>query len=684
MRTFRRKRRELYDGNKDLEKVGKELGLICRSFWILVDHIMPRSRTIVKTRRNAIASVCDPGLGVSGCCIRRSDWSWKCICRCLWFGSTSNLGPSACCRNGPTAMFHHVDQVFGSGTSGRPTRDGRWVMAFDVFKLRDRVVGEYRDYVESFVHIYDPRIERFVHDKLDEGELWPDAVLQLNPAYEPGPTLGELAAKGELHWGTARFFGEDIRLYRHQQEAIRAAARGGPVVTSTGTGSGKSLTYLVPIVDHVLKNQPERHSVRAIIVYPMNALINSQLEALESFSKQNWPECPVRFDHYTGQVRDEARNAIINDPPHILLTNYVMLEYMLIRPAERTLVGLTTRELAFLVDGRAARLSRPPGGGRRDAAAARAPARRAARSGLHRHVGDDRHRRRSDERRARIAEAGRKLFGVEVPPDHVVDETLQRVATVPVPEGARGARGAVRRRAARAGREAVRGHPLAAWVEATFGLAVRGRAAGAPHAAGLREGAEASGRGDRARSRAVPCAAEGRARCWATPRRCRPASRCSRSGCTSSWRRAAASTRRSRSRGARALDRRPGVRARSRRGRAQGALSARVLSRVRPGDYLVSRVRGHEEERLVPRSPLLNAPEDEIPGEALFFTVEHERSGARARTCPTAGTSRAPGSRASRSATGRTCPSTSGCARTGCQPACRWTARSRAGCSPGR
>ena len=63
------------------------------------------------------------------------------------------------------------------------------------------------------------------------------------------------------------------------------------MITSTGTGSGKSLTYLVPIVDHVLKNQPERHSVRALVVYPMNALINSQLEALESFSKQNWPEC---------------------------------------------------------------------------------------------------------------------------------------------------------------------------------------------------------------------------------------------------------------------------------------------------------------------------------------------------------------------------------------------------------
>jgi hypothetical protein len=71
-------------------------------------------------------------------------------------------------------------------------------MPFDVFRLREHVVQEYRDYVESFVHVLDPRIDAFVRERLAEGELWPDAVLQLNPAYEPGPTLGELAANGPL------------------------------------------------------------------------------------------------------------------------------------------------------------------------------------------------------------------------------------------------------------------------------------------------------------------------------------------------------------------------------------------------------------------------------------------------------------------------------------------------------
>ena len=60
----------------------------------------------------------------------------------------------------------------------------------DVFKLRESVVNEYKDYVESFVRIYDERVDDFVHKRLAEGELWPEAVLQLNPAFEPGRQRG--------------------------------------------------------------------------------------------------------------------------------------------------------------------------------------------------------------------------------------------------------------------------------------------------------------------------------------------------------------------------------------------------------------------------------------------------------------------------------------------------------------
>jgi hypothetical protein len=68
----------------------------------------------------------------------------------------------------------------------------------DVFKLRDAMADEYLDYVESFVRVSDPRVDQFVRDKLAEGELWPEALLQLNPAFAPGPTLKELADAAKI------------------------------------------------------------------------------------------------------------------------------------------------------------------------------------------------------------------------------------------------------------------------------------------------------------------------------------------------------------------------------------------------------------------------------------------------------------------------------------------------------
>ena len=165
-------------------------------------------------------------------------------------------------------------------------------MTLDVFQLRDRVVEEYRDYVQSFVRVLDDRIDDFISSRLDEGELWPAAELQLNPAFEMDRTLGELAAQGIIKPETARFFGEELRLFQHQREAIDIALRGESYVVTTGTGSGKSLTYLVPVFDAIIRNQPDRHSVRALLIYPMNALINSQLEALRSFQQEELPGFP--------------------------------------------------------------------------------------------------------------------------------------------------------------------------------------------------------------------------------------------------------------------------------------------------------------------------------------------------------------------------------------------------------
>ncbi|MGH2531574.1 MAG: DEAD/DEAH box helicase [Thermomicrobiales bacterium] len=342
-------------------------------------------------------------------------------------------------------------------------------MSLDVFALRDRVVGEYRDYFESFVRILDERIDGFVRDSLRDGELWPDAVLQLNPAYERGQTLGELANQGLIARETARFFGPNLRLHRHQEEALGIAQCSEPYIVSTGTGSGKSLTYLLPIVDHVFRHNPDRPTVRAVIVYPMNALVNSQIDALEHFKRENWPDSPLHFARYTGQERDAEREAIINNPPHILLTNYVMLEYMLLRPHERTLLRTATKELSFLVIDEL-HVYR----GRQGADVAMLTRRVRQKAGQDIQLvgtsatiatGGSR-----DDRQARIADVGSTLFGVRVPAANVVDETLQRIAAVAVPRTQAELRTAVQLPPPAPSDAGVRNHPLAAWLEETFGL----------------------------------------------------------------------------------------------------------------------------------------------------------------------------------------------------------------------
>jgi ATP-dependent helicase YprA (DUF1998 family) len=156
----------------------------------------------------------------------------------------------------------------------------------DVFALREKLVGDYRRYAESFLTIRDERIDSHVQAKMGEGLLWPDPPLQLNPAFEPGGFIDELADEGVLQDECRRIFraaksdtdpvGRSIGLHKHQADAIRAASTGANYVLTTGTGSGKSLAYIVPIVDYVLRNGAGNGRIKAIVVYPMNALANSQ------------------------------------------------------------------------------------------------------------------------------------------------------------------------------------------------------------------------------------------------------------------------------------------------------------------------------------------------------------------------------------------------------------------------
>ena len=163
----------------------------------------------------------------------------------------------------------------------------------DVFKLRDELIGDYSSYIKSFIQINDERIRNKVDEELDNGLLWPDPLVQINPNYESGGSVDELIEKGILHNLCGKIFrrgksksddfGKPLNLHKHQTEAIITAQKGENYILTTGTGSGKSLSYIIPIVDYCLKHSDQKGRIKAIIVYPMNALANSQLNELDKF-----------------------------------------------------------------------------------------------------------------------------------------------------------------------------------------------------------------------------------------------------------------------------------------------------------------------------------------------------------------------------------------------------------------
>ncbi|HLG64836.1 MAG TPA: DEAD/DEAH box helicase [Ktedonosporobacter sp.] len=227
-----------------------------------------------------------------------------------------------------------------------------------IFDFRNQLIHDYASYVQSFLQIRDQYIRKHVQGQMARGAFWPEPLIQLNPLFEPGESIDDLVKEGVLHPECARIFrkgkseideqGAPLRLHQHQSEAVRVAHSGASYVLTTGTGSGKSLSYIIPIVDHVLR-AGSRRGIQAIVCYPMNALANSQLIELEKFLRWGYAQgkSPVTFARYTGQERDEVRNAIIAQPPDILLTNYVMLELILTRVAEQKL--LANAHLRFLV-----------------------------------------------------------------------------------------------------------------------------------------------------------------------------------------------------------------------------------------------------------------------------------------------------------------------------------------------
>ena len=354
----------------------------------------------------------------------------------------------------------------------------------DVFKFRKHLVDEYSDFTRSFTRIKADDIRNFVDAQYDSQKFWPEPLVQVNPNFKEGGTVESFVDAGHLHPLCAEIFrfgksaasaGHSLPLHKHQAEALSLAASGESYVLTTGTGSGKSLAYFIPIVDACLKAKeadPTRRT-RAIVVYPMNALANSQLEELKKFLGTDPASRPVTFGRFTGQEGQEEREAMKANPPDILLTNFMMLELLLTRQnAIDQQVIANARGLRFLV---LDELHTYRGRQGADVALLVRRVREALADqlvciGTSATMATD---GTEMERNATVARVASRLFGTPIPARNIVTETLRRTT----PEAETEKTVAPKLAAAiLAGVpqdlpfEAMAKHPVSVWVELTLGL----------------------------------------------------------------------------------------------------------------------------------------------------------------------------------------------------------------------
>ena len=232
----------------------------------------------------------------------------------------------------------------------------------DPLETAKQIEGSYKRYLKTLLAPRNEQLAEAFDRAVDSSTLLTKGpILEMTPPYKTAATCRDLIAEGVLHQGFAAVdcpaLPLDQPLYVHQETAIRKFVGGRNLVVSTGTGSGKTESFLIPILNALISQSAEGKlgpGVRALLLYPMNALANDQLKRLRSVLA-GLPE--ITFGRYTGETAEHARDAeaeffqsnpgqerlpnellsrdeMRSTPPHLLLTNYAMLEYLLLRPTD--------------------------------------------------------------------------------------------------------------------------------------------------------------------------------------------------------------------------------------------------------------------------------------------------------------------------------------------------------------
>lgn len=231
-------------------------------------------------------------------------------------------------------------------------------MSIHPIRTSNAVAEAYYGYLETTFELADSRLRQQFHDKLREGgRLVNGPIVQSTTPFRKRSTLAQLLEEGVLSPLFARYPSHVLErsLYRHQETAIRKmVCEKRNIVVATGTGSGKTECFMTPICNYLMREYEAGTpgpGVRALLLYPMNALANDQVKRLRELFE---PYEFITFGRYTGETpaaraealetyrntfqRDPLPNEMISrqemwaSPPNVLVTNYAMLEYLLLRP----------------------------------------------------------------------------------------------------------------------------------------------------------------------------------------------------------------------------------------------------------------------------------------------------------------------------------------------------------------
>ena len=245
---------------------------------------------------------------------------------------------------------------------------------FNPAKAADEIKKEYIGYISTTFHFRNQNLQNKFLGELDR-TVSNGPFVEIKDSFILGKSIEDLITKGTLsplfkNLEKNKKYPPKLpisrSLYLHQEKAIERIVKGKNVVVSTGTGSGKTDCFVIPVLNELLREKENgklNEGVRAIFIYPMNALANDQIKGLREVLMA-YPD--IRFGVYNGGTENreadaielykamysnekypELRKRLPNEevsrdemklhPPHILFTNYAMLEHMLFRPGDDTI-----------------------------------------------------------------------------------------------------------------------------------------------------------------------------------------------------------------------------------------------------------------------------------------------------------------------------------------------------------